>query len=95
MLFNHASRILVLPKSDKLRMSQPISFGPFQEFKLSNGFWLQPDCLLRKPCQVTALPSQQIENENADNEETVKVSGFHGLHGSRRNLLVVHGLSAP
>src|SRR5713226_9402944 len=28
-LLDHASRILVLPQADKLRMSQPISFGPF------------------------------------------------------------------
>src|SRR5260370_42493291 len=27
-------------------MSQPISFGPFQEFDLSDRFWPQPNCLL-------------------------------------------------
>ena len=46
LLLDHASRILVLAQSHKLRMSQPISFGPFQEFDLSEGFWLQPNCLL-------------------------------------------------
>src|SRR6266478_5784515 len=46
LLLDHASRILVLAQSHKLRMSQPISFGPFQEFDLSDGFWLQPNCLL-------------------------------------------------
>src|SRR6266436_5323931 len=27
-------------------MSQPISFGPLQEFDLSDRFWPQPNCLL-------------------------------------------------
>src|SRR6266851_7379258 len=27
-------------------MSQPISFGPFQEFDLSDRFWPQPNCFL-------------------------------------------------
>ncbi len=29
LLLDHASRVLVLAQSDKFRMSQPISFGPF------------------------------------------------------------------
>jgi len=37
----------------------------------------------------------QVRNEGADHEETMKVCGFHGLHGSGRNLLVLHGLSTP
>ena len=37
----------------------------------------------------------KIGNESAVNEETVKVCGFRGLDGSRRNLLIVHGFSAP
>lgn len=45
-LFDRASRVLVLAKADELRMSQPISFGPFHEFNLSDGFWPQPNCLL-------------------------------------------------
>ena len=44
-LLNHASRILVIAQADKLRMSQPISFGPFQEFDLSDGFGRQPNRL--------------------------------------------------
>jgi len=32
----------------------------------------------------------QIGHECADNDETVKLGRFHGLHGSRRNLLVLH-----
>src|SRR6266852_9753674 len=46
LLLDHASSLLVLAQADKLRMSQPISFGPFQEFDLSEGLWPQPNCLL-------------------------------------------------
>src|SRR5690242_16408836 len=41
MLFDHASRILVLAQSYKFRVSQPICLCPFQEFDLSDGFWPQ------------------------------------------------------
>jgi hypothetical protein len=37
----------------------------------------------------------QVGNESADNEEAVEIGGFHGLYGSRRNLLVIHDLRAP
>jgi hypothetical protein len=37
----------------------------------------------------------QVGSESADNEKTMDVCGFHGLYGTRRNLLVVHGFSAP
>src|SRR6266478_9100350 len=45
-LLDHASRILVLAQADKLRMSQPISLGPFEEFNLSDDLWHQPNCFL-------------------------------------------------
>jgi hypothetical protein len=41
-LLDHASRVLVLAQSDKLRMPQPVSLGPFQKFNLSDGLWPQP-----------------------------------------------------
>ena len=37
----------------------------------------------------------QVRNKSADDEKTIEVSGGHGLHGCRRNLLVVHGFSSP
>lgn len=37
----------------------------------------------------------QVGHKSADNKETVEVGGFHGLQGSRRNLLVVHDLRSP
>ena len=45
MLLEDALRLLVLAQADKLRMSQPISLGPFEEFNLSDGLWPQPNCL--------------------------------------------------
>src|SRR5258706_31038 len=39
LLLDHASRILVLAQANKLRMSQPISLGPFQELNLRDRFW--------------------------------------------------------
>src|SRR6266550_7740326 len=38
---HHASRVLVLAQSDKPRMPQPVSLGPFEEFDLSHGLWPQ------------------------------------------------------
>src|SRR5216684_426004 len=46
LLLDHASRILVLAQSDKLRMAQPIRLGPFPELSLHDRFWPQPNCVL-------------------------------------------------
>jgi hypothetical protein len=37
----------------------------------------------------------KVGHERADNEETANVRGLHGFNRGRRNLLVVHGLTAP
>ena len=47
LFLDHASRILVFAKSDELRMPQPVSLSPCQEFNLSDGLWPQPQCRVR------------------------------------------------
>jgi hypothetical protein len=65
------------------------------------GIDLVPPC---RACEVGVLLKRlprvvagaiQVGNKSAHSEETVKVGGLHRCHGSRRNLLVVNGLSAP
>ena len=47
-LFNHAARILVFAQSNKLRVSQMIAFGPFQEFNLCHEFRIDPNTSVYK-----------------------------------------------
>jgi hypothetical protein len=45
-LFDDSSRVLVIAEADKLRVPQPICFGPFQELDLCNCLGSQPDAFL-------------------------------------------------
>jgi hypothetical protein len=51
--------------------------------------------VFRKRLPRVVARTIQVGNEGADNKKAIYVCGFYGLHGSRRNLLVVHGFSAP
>src|SRR5260370_12185288 len=60
-----------------------------------------PDCragevrIFREGLPRIVARTIQVRDESTDNEQTMDVCGGHGLHRSTRNLLVVHGLSAP
>ncbi len=90
-----------------LRLSFPFDFALWpREFRSNGcgdvcGIDLVPPC---RACEVGVLLKRfprvvagavQVGNESADNEKTLEVRGGHGLYGSRRDLLVIHGLSAP
>ena len=44
MFLDHASRVLVLTQSDKLRVPGAVSIRPIEEFNLSNHLRPQPSC---------------------------------------------------
>jgi hypothetical protein len=39
--------------------------------------------------------ARQVADKSTNSEKAIEVCGGHGLHDSRRDLLVFHGFSAP
>jgi hypothetical protein len=43
---DHASQVLIVPKSSELQMPKMVAIGPFQKFNLRHEFWSDPNTFL-------------------------------------------------